>query len=54
MSRKTKSKADSRGYVRCGHRWCRDCRTKRGRNRGVRRVRRLGKALIRKFEKEQA
>lgn len=39
---------DNAGFVRCGHRWCRDCRTKRGRNRGNRRVRHAIRAFLRK------
>lgn len=41
-----KYKADSRSFVRCGHPWCTDCRTKRGRNRGNRRIRHAIKALL--------
>jgi hypothetical protein len=51
MSRKYK--ADNADFVRCGHPWCRNCRTKRGRNRGNRRVRQAGKTLIRMIMKEQ-
>lgn len=32
---------------RCGHAWCSDCQTRRGRNRGNRRVRHRVKALLR-------
>ena len=32
---------------RCGHSWCSDCRTRRGRNRGNRRVRHAIRTALR-------
>lgn len=39
--------AASRFARHCGHGWCSDCPTKRGRNRGNRRFRLAGKRALR-------
>lgn len=39
-------KYDNGKKVRCGHRWCSDCRTRRGRNYGNRIFRRKARKII--------
>lgn len=51
MKRKARSSLYTKA-AHCGHGWCRDCRTKRGRNYGNRRMRHMAKAALRKFSPE--
>lgn len=48
MKRKARSSLYTKA-ARCDHGWCSDCKTKRGRNYGNRRVRHMAKAALRKF-----
>lgn len=38
---------------RCGHSWCSDCKTRRGRNQGNRSIRHAIKTALRKWTGEE-
>jgi hypothetical protein len=38
---------------RCGHGWCTDCQTRRGRNRGNRNARHAARALLSALRKDR-
>lgn len=48
MKRKARSSLYTKA-ARCDHGWCSDCKTRRGRNRGNRRIRHMAKAALKKF-----
>ena len=43
---------DAQKRARCQHSWCTDCRTRRGHNRGNRRLRHLAHTALTQLRKE--